>query len=348
VRANKHEEIVRASKPDARNVRNAKFMLQSLLRERIDTFDQSPDHLNVRNGVLDLRTGTLLPHRPHQRFTYCLPVAYAPDAGTTAWRQFLRQVVGGGEEVVAFLQTAVGYSVTGHTREEKLFYLYGPTRSGKGTFTETLLTLLGKPLATEVDFTTFTRERDNDASNFDLAPLKPARLLIASESSRHQLLHAAKIKQLTGGNDIRCCFKHRDHFEYRPGFTIWLVSNHDVHADPDDTAAWGRVVRLEFPHSFSGREDTTLKERMKRPENLQAVLAWAVEGATRWYAQGLRVPPSCRTGSERPAQTWTRCNSGSTTARSAPPTALSRTRRCGPILKPGVPQTGRTSSGQRP
>jgi putative DNA primase/helicase len=204
----------------------------------------------------------------------------------------LQEVLGGGPEVLDYVQMAVGYSLTGHTREEKLFSLYGSGRNGKGAFTETLLTLLGEPLAKEVSFGTFTQERDHDAQNFDLAPLKPARFIAASESSKYERLNEAKVKQLTGGNEVYCAHKHKPHFSYRPQFKIWLSSNYDVNADPSDRAVWSRIVRIVFPHSFEGQEDTTLKERLKRRESLAGVLAWAVEGAKRWYASpgGLQTP----------------------------------------------------------
>jgi putative DNA primase/helicase len=153
----------------------------------------------------------------------------------------------------------------------------------------------------EVDFNTFTRDRNNDANNADLAPLKAARVVIASESGKYEKLNVAKIKLLTGGNEIRCAFKFRDHFQYRPQFKIWLVSNHDINADPDDDAAWGRLVRIEFPHSFLGQEDKTLKTRMKQPDNLQSVLTWAVQGAIRWYArsEGLVTPEALIQGTQQ-------------------------------------------------
>lgn len=202
------------------------------------------------------------------------------------WRQFLTDVVGGGPEVIEYLQLAVGYSLTGYTREECLFYIYGPTRSGKGTFTETLLAILPKPLAMEVDFTTFTADRSADTQNFDLAPLKPARLIIASESNKYQSLNSGKIKSLTGGNEVYCALKRRDHFSYRPQYKMWLVSNHPVNADVDDDALWYRIRVLEFPNSFADKEDTSLKLRMKAPDNLRGVFAWAVEGTKRWFALG--------------------------------------------------------------
>jgi len=285
------EAIVKAAKPSAHNLRGCKYNFRSLVTVSVKAFDQSPDHLNCANGVLDLRTGRLVPHSPAQRFTYCLPVEYKPQADQTAWLRFLHDATDGRPEMVRYLQLALGYSLTGHTREECMFYLYGPTRSGKGTFTETVIAMLGeKPIATEVDFGTFTASRKGDTQNFDLAPLKPCRFIAAAESKRNESLNAAKVKQITGGNYIRCAFKYRDHFEYRPQFKVWLASNHPVDTDVDDDAVWYRIRVIDFPRSHAGREDKMLKHRLRSPEVLRGVLAWAVEGARKWYAKGLETP----------------------------------------------------------
>jgi putative DNA primase/helicase len=280
----KHE-IVQKCIPEARKVKGAKALLQSLVYVPPTAFDNEPDLLNCLNGIADLRTGERLPHSERYRFTYCINVAYHPDADSTAWTDYLGAAVGSAE-TVDWLQTAVGYSLTGHTNEEVLFYLYGPPRSGKGIFTETLLALLGSPLAKEVHFGTFTAQRTGDSQNFDLAPLKPCRFVAASESNQYERFNEAKLKALTGGNEVYCAHKHRTHFNYRPMFKIWLASNHPVNADPDDEAVWCRLRVIGFPFSQNGREDKSLKRRMRSPAVLEGVLAWAVRGAVRWYAMG--------------------------------------------------------------
>jgi len=286
------EAIVTGAKPSTRHIRDCEYQFEAMATVSVSEFDRSPDKLNCLNGVVDLRTGELTPHNSQQRFTYCCPIDYDPDADQSKWLAFLDGAVGGGQEVRDYLQCATGYSLTGHTSEEIILYPFGPTRSGKGVYTETMQAAIPKPIAVEVDFNTFTRERANDSNNFDLAPLKAARLVFASESNRYQKLNAAKIKVLTGGNDIFCAFKHRDHFSYRPQFCVWLVSNHPARADVDDDAAWYRLRVIEFPNSFAGREDKTLKAELRKPENLRGVLAWAVQGAIKWYAMptGLETP----------------------------------------------------------
>lgn len=288
------EAVVACTKADERRVNGCISRFKTLVPVNIETFDSNPDLLNCQNGVIHLRTGRLTPHTRKQLFTYCLPVGY-DQSDAPEWLDYLYGVVGGGQEVIDYLQMALGYSMTGHTREEVLFYLYGPTRSGKGTFAETIMRLMPRPLSAMVDFNSFTAKREGDVSNFDLAPLKPARLIFASESNRSQSLNPSKIKQLTGGDYIRACFKHKDFFEYRPQFKIWMMSNWPVNGDPEDDALWGRVRVIEFPHSFLGMEDKGKKAKLGTPEVLQGVLYWLVQGAMKWYAlgsAGLPIPPS--------------------------------------------------------
>lgn len=288
---NNQDAILKASKPNSGNVKACMYLFRSLVTTSVEKFDADPESLNCNNGVVSLRTGHLSAHSPSQRFTYCVPVDYDPAADYVQWIEFLARVVSS-PEMIDYLQMAVGYTATGLTNEECLFYIHGPSRSGKGTFAETLLSILPKPLGVQADFSTFTAERKGDMQNFDLAPLKPARFVVASESNKYDTLNEAKIKTATGGDWIRCAFKHKDHFEYRPQFKIWLVSNHPVKGDVDDDAFWGRVKVIEFPNSFLGKEDKTLKRRMKSQAVLCGVLRWIVEGAMAWFAAstGLTTP----------------------------------------------------------
>ncbi len=289
----KQEAIVKCTVANENRVNGCVSRFKTLVSISIDEFDIHPDMLNCKNGVVDLRTGNIEKHTREQRFTYCLPVEY-DRADYTEWLDYLNGVIGGGQEVIDYLQMALGYSFTGHTQEEILFYLFGPTRSGKGTFAETIMALLPTPISKMVDFNSFTAKREGDVSNFDLAPLKPSRIIFASESNKSQSLNPAKIKQLTGGDHITCCFKHKDFFSYRPQFKVWMMSNHPVNGDPEDDALWGRVRVIEFPNSFLGMEDKSKKARLKSTGALKGVLWWIVEGAIKWYALGPKglVTPS--------------------------------------------------------
>ena len=258
-----------------------KYLLKSKVVKAVEKFDDRPDLLNCPNGVIDLRTGVLRPSSPDDLLTHCVAVPFDPAADRSIWCNWLAETVD--PETADYLQLAVGYSLTGLTNEEVLFYVYGPPRSGKGVFLETILSLLRSPIAQEVQFSTFTARRDGDSQNFDLAPLNPCRFIAASESNSYERFNEAKVKAITGGSKIRCAFKHKDFFEYQPRYKIWLSSNEPVNADPDDDAVWSRIRVIEFPHSRLGSEDKTLKARLRTPEALAGLLSWAVEGAVRWY-----------------------------------------------------------------
>lgn len=291
----KYKGVHSGANQRAPNIRGTLDLLESVLPVKYEAFDSNPDELNVNNGVLDLRTGKVVPHDRSQRFTYCLNVDYQRAAEGGEWTKFLSEVVAAEDAkgALKYLQLAMGYTLTGHTREEVMFYLVGPTRSGKGTFIETVKTLL-KGLAWEVSFDTFSSARKAGAQNFDLAPLKAVRFLAASEGERKTWLRASFVKRITGGNSITASFKYQTPFDYRPAYKIWLSSNFEPKTDPGDDGAWGRLKVLRFPNSYLGKEDKLLKSRLTSQGCLEGVLAWMVEGAQQWYelgGVGLKTPP---------------------------------------------------------
>lgn len=289
------DQILRAAKPRASNVRNCMSLLERKVAIAIEDMDTDLDSLNVKNGVLNLKTGQLTPHSHKQLYSYCIPTEYDPEADSTFWEQWLLEVVGGRQEIAEYLQLAIGYSITGRTREEVMFYLQGPPRAGKGTFTESIIYMLGgRPIATEVDIALFMSGGYSTSSvGFSLAGLKPARFVAASESDESDWLNAKNVKRWTGRNLITAAHKYGRDFTYQPQFKIWLVSNFPPQMDADDKAAWSRLRIVKFPHSYLGREDKLLKSRMRQEPVQKGILKWAVEGSKKWYklgSQGLYVP----------------------------------------------------------
>jgi len=287
-------DLAKISKAQAGAVNATRAMLEALCHVDVSEFDAEPDLINCLSGIVNLHTKEIMPHDPIYRFTWCSPVKYNPNASGDLWLNFLKETVPDPVTVIPYLQMSLGYSITGHTDEECLYYIYGPTRSGKGTTCETILAIFPRPIASEVDFNTFTAKREGDTQNFDLAPLKPARIVFASESNKYQSVNPAKVKALTGGNLVSCAFKHKDTFSYRPLYTVWLSSNHELNADAEDPAMWGRVRIIPFPNSRLGKEDTSLKRQMQSTANLEFVLFWLIEGAYQWYKlndRGLKLQP---------------------------------------------------------
>jgi putative DNA primase/helicase len=247
--------------------------------------------LTVANGTVDLRTGELLEHRPSDLITKASPVAYPPTARSQLWEQFLERVTGGDTDLVRFLQRAVGYSLTGDTREEKLFFAHGPAASGKSTFLEALKGVFGD-YATTADFETFLRKRGDGGIRNDIARLAGVRLVIGIEVDEGKRLAEGLVKSLTGGDTVTARFLYREHFEFQPQFKLWLAANDRPQVSATDSGIWRRIVQLPFTEAIPERErDPNVKLRLKGdPEVQQAILAWAVKGALAWHRDGLQIP----------------------------------------------------------
>lgn len=253
--------------------------------------DADPWLLNVENGTVDLRTGELREHRRDDLITKLSPVRYVPGAQSPLWDAFLARVTGGDEELQAFLQRAVGYSLTGVAHEEKLFFAHGPAASGKSTFLEAIKAVLGEYTAT-ADFETFLKKKGDSGVRNDVARLAGIRITVGIEVERGKQLAEGLVKSLTGGDTVTARHLYKDFFEFVPQFTLWLAANDRPRVSAADSGIWRRIVQVPFTETIPEPErDPTLKQRLQADPDIQtAILAWAIEGCRAWQEQGLNIP----------------------------------------------------------
>jgi len=257
-----------------------------ILPERLDA---NPWVLNVANGVLDLRSSSL---GPHERTALCaklVPVEYDPGASCPLWEAFLDRIMAGRADLIGFLQRAAGYSLTGSTREQCLFVLHGLGANGKSTFLDTLRLLLGD-YAEQTDPKTFQEKKGDSISN-DIARLKGARLVAASETESGGRLAESLVKQMTGGEPLTARFLHKEFFTFRPEFKVFLATNHKPVIRGTDNAIWRRIRLVPFDVTIPPAErDKDLLEKLRA--ELPGILAWAVRGCAAWLSGGLAEPES--------------------------------------------------------
>jgi putative DNA primase/helicase len=254
-----------------------------------DKLDADPHLLNVQNGVIDLRDGTLSDHDPALLMTKIAGAAFVADARSERWEAHIGRSTGGDIETAEFLQRAAGYSAHGSTAEEIALFAYGAGATGKTTTLEALRAALGE-YATVADFGTFLAGRgDGDAATPGVARLAGARLVIASEVNAGQKFNPSRLKALTGGERLVARRLHRDPFEFTPAFTLWLAANERPGIPADDDAAWRRIRLLPFGRIIPAddRDPAHKRALTSDPDELAAVLAWVVAGAVAWHANGL-------------------------------------------------------------
>jgi len=254
-------------------------------------FDADPFALNCLNGTVNLRTGELREHRPEDLITRLAPVEYDSTARSELWERFLEDSTGGDKELRDFLQRAAGYSLTGSVCEEVLFFVHGPTASGKSTFLETLRSAFGD-YSKVADFESFIARRDAGAIRNDIAELAGRRFVVSIEVDEGRKLAEGLVKLLTGGDTVRARFLYQEAFEFAPSFKLWLAANHAPRVRDNDSAIWRRILRLPFEHIVPKEQrDPTLKARLRDPAlSGPAILAWAAFGCLRWQEDGLCIP----------------------------------------------------------
>lgn len=249
-------------------------------------WDSDPWLLGCSNGIVDLRTGDLRPGHPADRITMSTNIEYHATAQAPRWMKFLGEIFDGNQEMIDFVQRALGYSLTGDTREQCLFLCWGGGANGKSTMLSTVRRALGD-YAHNTSFGTFELSRRDTQTN-DIASLYGSRLVTASETNEATRLNEARVKAITGGDPITCRYLFREYFTYTPTFKVFLAMNHLPNIFGTDNGIWRRIRLIPFTVSFLGREDKTLDASLS--EELPGILAWIVRGVRSWLEDGLQEP----------------------------------------------------------
>lgn len=261
----------------------------------VDDFDKNPWLFTCQNGTLDLHDGTLHPHDPQDHIMKLAPVNYDPDARSEDWEQFLADVFEGDQDLIAYMQRAVGYSLTGSVREPAFFIPWGAGRNGKSTFFRAVTRVLGD-YAKDTPVQTFMRKQFSGGATNDQAALAGARLITASEPEANQTLDIGLVKRITGGDPITARFLNKEFFTYTPQAKVWMATNHKPSIPENTTAVWARIKLIPFTVSFYGREDKTIEARLEAAK--EAILAWAVQGCRDWQCNGLNDPDAVKAATQ--------------------------------------------------
>jgi putative DNA primase/helicase len=260
---------------------------------RLSDLDADTMMLGVTNGVLDLRTGTLLRPSPSMLVTKRCPVPFDPSATAPILEAFITRITRGDPPLVKFLQRLAGYILTGEVKEHCFAFLYGLGRNGKTTYAEMLFWLLGDYAVILPTATLMMGKRDPGACTPDLMLLKGRRLALASELEESARFAEATIKSMTGGDTMTARNPYGLFVTWTPTHKLMIFGNHKPVISGTDHGIWRRIQLVPFNEQISDAEcDGNL------PENLRAegagVLNWALAGLRDWQSEGLNPPASVK------------------------------------------------------
>ena len=266
---------------------------QSIHPISIREFDSDPYVFNCHNGTLHLDTMAFTPHSAEDLLTKISPASFDPNAQCDRFLSFVNEITSGETDKARFLQKAFGYGMSGDTRYECLFILYGAkTRNGKGTLCESVLKVLGSYGCTARPETLSMKPNANSHNpSEDIARLAGVRFANISEPDKGMVLNAAQVKSMTGNDTLNARFLHENSFDFVPQFKLYINTNYLPVINDMTLFSSGRVVTIPFERHFEEFEqDKSLKTEFRKPENQSAILNWLVEGYRLLIDEGMKLP----------------------------------------------------------
>jgi putative DNA primase/helicase len=263
--------------------------------------------LNVMNGTLDLRNGTLRPHRREDLITKLAPATYIPNARHPVLERYLQMLDVQYEGISHFLSRVFGMSLTGDAEAESLFLIQGDAGSGKTTLLEAIAAMLGD-YSVKMNFESFCQSkhgRSAGSASPDLMPLRGSRLAYASEGEPTARLNDGKVKELTGNEAITARALYSPEVTFDQTWKIHLVTNYDPSTESDDSGIWRRMVKIPFNAIPEAQRDPQVKSLLVKDPDAprSALLAWALAGCLDWQQHGkgrngLAIPIAVQTATD--------------------------------------------------
>ena len=312
LKANADEKVIKFAASCRRTARitNCLREAEPLLPITPAELDTHPFLLNFLNGTLDLRTGELRPHKRDHFISKLVYHKYNPQAQCPLFLRFLNRIMGchpdaslgeleRADRLVDYLQRALGCSMAGETIEKVVFFLYGAGDNGKTTLLSTFLHLL-QEYAELLQVDTLMVRQESNNTQADLADLRGARFVMTSETEDGQRLAEGKLKRITQGmGKIKAVRKYENPIEFQETHKLFIDANHLPVVRGTDNAIWNRLHPVPFNITIP-KEEQDKELQAKLLAEAEGILAWAAQGARRWYAEGLGNPPDV----EKANKTW--------------------------------------------
>jgi len=268
------------------------------VRKGDDILDKDGNLFNVKNGIIKFSESgyEFLEHEPKYTLSFSSPAKYNSEARASKWSEFILKITSDNNGVAEYLQKYFGYCLTSNISDQSFIFLYGVGCNGKSTFLNTLKYIFGD-YATNANFTSFTRDRNNNNASSDLARLDKKRIVLTDESisndgrrsTQKARIDARVLKTITGGDTliVRRLYKEEENIE--PGCKIILYGNNQLEFNDLSYGMQRRVRQIPFLHQFTNprKMEDVLAEFHSEASG---ILNWLLAGYKKYLAEGLEIP----------------------------------------------------------
>ena len=247
-------------------------------------FDADQYLFNCKNALLDVKTGSPVAGCPEMLISKIANVEYDRSAECPRFMKFLKEITLERPAIITFLQRWFGASLSGDTSMQSFAIFYGHGANGKSTLTELLAKIMGD-YAKNAPPDTFTVKNSGSGIPNDVAALRGARMVMATETEANARLAESKIKSLTGGDLVSARFMRGEFFSFTPSWKIIISTNHKPRISGADHGIWRRIILVPFDFvATTETMDPRLSEKLW--EERSGILNWMLTGAAEYFKNG--------------------------------------------------------------
>ena len=261
-------------------------LARSYLEVKSDALDADPYILNTPAGMVDLRTGGILPHDP-AKFCTKITAVSPSDENAHKWTELINTVTEQDAGLIAYLQHTAGMSAVGKVFEESLIIALGDGSNGKSTVFNPLAAVMGDYAGT-IDADLLTTAKQNKGA--ELATLKGKRLIIAAELEEGRRLSTGALKRIASTDTIRAERKYLAPEDFCPTHTMVLYTNHAPRVGSTDTGTWRRLAVIPFTAKIPKTAEVKNYASVLVQEAGGAILSWIIQGAIAFCRAGHKLP----------------------------------------------------------
>lgn len=267
-----------ANKKRCRDI--AYYVKQRSLNEKVNWNNLEKYEIALNNGILNIQTMTLSPHRKENYLEKVLPHNYNPLAKCLNWEQYLANCLGQGAEALQkqkAIEEFIGYLLLPTAPYKKALIVYGPGDTGKTELQYVMINIVGKENICSIAL-------EDLGSSRQVAPIKGKALNVIAELKSRSTLDDAGFKRLVStGEAIQIDQKFKNPEIYTPYCKHVIFTNVLPRINDPSQAIFNRFLIINFDRVIPYSErDPKIAEKLK--EESEGILLKGIEGLKRLIA----------------------------------------------------------------
>jgi putative DNA primase/helicase len=252
-----------------------------------DEFDANPFLLNCQNGIVDLRTGQLMPHDSGYNMSKIAAADYVPGKKFELFESFLKLIACDDAELVSYLRDVCGMAAIGKVYHEGMCMFYGTGQNGKSTFLNAISKVYGD-YAYSINPEMLMVQKDGKQP-LGIVQISGRRFVTAMETEEGRRLSGAMLKKLASTDPITGRDLYQKDRTFLPSHTLIMATNFLPKVSSSDVGTWRRILLVPFRASIQSVNQIKDYANVLFERDGDAILSWVIEGAVKYFASGQKI-----------------------------------------------------------